>query len=211
MAGEKEDVMKKIINGRLYDTSTTTELGNWEKDYREFSYIQETLYRKKTGEYFLHGEGGAASKYAVAIGQNNWSGGEKIIPLTADAAQKWAEEHLTADEYMEIFSPVDEDEKLTTVTYKIPNAKAAAIKRLAHERGITQQQLVNDILDAAIKGASSEAEKLAAKIRAGAEWIPEECEQLAALAGMEEEWKAADGETFEAVLYEAAKRLGVEI
>ena len=39
----------------------------------------------------------------------------------------------------------------------------------------------------------------------------DECTELCRLAGMESEWAEADGETFEAVLIEAAKKLNVEI
>ena len=39
----------------------------------------------------------------------------------------------------------------------------------------------------------------------------EECAELCRLANMESEWREADGDTFEAVLIEAAKRLNVEI
>ena len=38
-----------------------------------------------------------------------------------------------------------------------------------------------------------------------------ECCELCRLAGMESEWREADGETFEEVLIEAAKKLNVEI
>ena len=38
-----------------------------------------------------------------------------------------------------------------------------------------------------------------------------ECAELCRLAGMESEWREANGETFEAVLIEAAKKLNVEI
>ena len=38
-----------------------------------------------------------------------------------------------------------------------------------------------------------------------------ECAELCWLAGMESEWLEANGETFEAVLIEAAKKLNVEI
>ena len=38
-----------------------------------------------------------------------------------------------------------------------------------------------------------------------------ECAELCRLAGMESEWREADGETFEDVLIEAAKKLSVEI
>ena len=38
-----------------------------------------------------------------------------------------------------------------------------------------------------------------------------ECAELCRLAGMESEWREADGDTFEAVLIEAAKKLDVKI
>ena len=38
-----------------------------------------------------------------------------------------------------------------------------------------------------------------------------ECAELCRLAGMESEWREADGDTFEDVLIEAAKKLNVEI
>ena len=38
-----------------------------------------------------------------------------------------------------------------------------------------------------------------------------ECAELCRLAGMESEWLEADGDTFESVLIEAAKKLNVEI
>lgn len=55
------------------------------------------------------------------------------------------------------------------------------------------------------------AEEIAEKIRNSGEWIPEDCAELCKVAGMEKEWAEADGENFEAVLYKAAEKLGVEI
>jgi hypothetical protein len=57
----------------------------------------------------------------------------------------------------------------------------------------------------------SRAEQIAQEIRASGEWKPDLLKELCALAGMATEWEAADGETFEAVAYAAAARLGVEI
>ena len=48
------------------------------------------------------------SKYGVAYGNNEWGYGEEIQPLTVDEAKAWAEEHLDADEYEEIFGEVEE-------------------------------------------------------------------------------------------------------
>ena len=53
----------------------------------------------------------------------------------------------------------------------------------------------------------------ASAIREADTWdeCEDECAELCRLAGMESEWVEADGETFETVLSEAAKRLNVEI
>lgn len=102
--------MKKIINGKKYDTDTAKELasdGNG-LGYRDFRNVHEALYIKRTGEYFLYGCGGAMSKYAHAIDDNSWSGGEKIVPLTEAEAREWAETHIDADEYEAIFGEVEE-------------------------------------------------------------------------------------------------------
>lgn len=56
-----------------------------------------------------------------------------------------------------------------------------------------------------------EAQTIAQELREEGEWIPDLCEELAALAGMADEYREADGETFEAVLFKAAEVLGVEI
>src|SRR5690554_5959938 len=98
------NVMKKVIDGSLYNTDTAKELGNYSYSNRtDFNYFSETLYRTRSGKYFIHGEGGPMSKYAVSTGQNSWSGGEHIEPVSIDTAREWAEENLTADEYAEIF------------------------------------------------------------------------------------------------------------
>lgn len=102
--------MKKIINGKLYDTKTATRVGKWWSEYpvNDFHYYEETLYKKKTGEFFLYGEGNAASPYTKSVGQSCWSGAEMIIPFTEDEAKEWAERCLDADDYIAIFGEVEE-------------------------------------------------------------------------------------------------------
>lgn len=100
--------MKKIINGRKYDTETARKIGDWNNGkLYDFDYVIERLYKKKTGEYFLYGEGGAVSKYGVEV-RDGMSDGSDIIPLTEKKALIWAEEHLDADEYEEAFGEVEE-------------------------------------------------------------------------------------------------------
>lgn len=56
-----------------------------------------------------------------------------------------------------------------------------------------------------------EAQTIARKLREEGEWIPDLCERLTALACMADEYREADAEHFEAVLFQAAAVLGVEI
>ena len=119
--------MKKVINGSLYDTETAKLLG--EDSYsnpRDFAHWRETLYRTKSGKYFRHGKGGAMTKYAVSVGQNEWSGGEKIIPLTLESAQKWAEEHLSGDDYIKAFG--EPEERTTIMISAATKARLSDIK-----------------------------------------------------------------------------------
>lgn len=101
--------MKKIINGKMYNTETAKCVGWWDNGrYGNFYYCAESLYRKKTGEYFLYGSGGAMSKYSESCDSNSWSGGCKIIPMTEAEAKRWAEQYLTGEEYEEVFGEVEE-------------------------------------------------------------------------------------------------------
>ena len=142
--------MKKIIDGKRYDTDKARMIG--EESYsnpRDFNYWCETLYQKRTGEFFLFGEGGPNSKYAVSCGQNTWSGGAKLIPLTYDVAKKWAEDHLDADTYEETFGVIEETADRLTVTLSLPMDAVEALKRLASQTGKTQSDIIAEMLRAA--------------------------------------------------------------
>ena len=147
--------MKKIIEGRLYNTDTAKELGVWAStwDYRDFNYVAEKLYQKRTGEYFLYGEGGPMSKYAQSCGQNSWSGGEKIIPLSPEKAREWAEAHLDADDYAEIFGMPDEGSaEKVTICMQIPGDLDAIIRARAAEKGVSLTAYVVEVLNKACRG-----------------------------------------------------------
>lgn len=136
--------MKKIIDGKLYDTATAKEIASMShgEGPRDFRYYEETLYKKRTGEYFLYGEGGPMTHYAVSRGQNSWSGGEKIIPLDYAAAQKWGEENMDADDYQTEFGPVSESEERTVLSVSIDAATAEKIRQEAKEKGMSVSALI---------------------------------------------------------------------
>ena len=141
--------MKKVINGKLYDTEKAKELG-FDGGGDGFSRWHEELYKKRTGEYFLYGEGGPMTKYAVSISNNSWSGGEKIIPLSADKAREWAEEHLDADEYAEIFGMPDEGEGIAALNIQIDAALMAKLRSMAADEGISLTDCVEKVLKAGL-------------------------------------------------------------
>ena len=97
--------MKKIINGKKYDTDTAGVIHEWDNGYytNDFHYCSADLYRTKNGAYFLHGEGGAMSAYSASYGNSRGSGSD-IIPLTEKEALKWLEDHDGAEAIEEYFA-----------------------------------------------------------------------------------------------------------
>ena len=137
--------MKKIINGKLYDTETATRIASKShgQGRRDFSYYEETLYRKRTGEYFLYGEGGPMSRYSVSRGLNEWSGGEKIIPLNFEKAREWGEENMDADDYQAEFGEiVEESSERVTMSISLDGTIADRIRREAKEKGLSVSALI---------------------------------------------------------------------
>ena len=103
--------MKKVINGKRYDTETATKVADDSySNYGDFGYWSEEIYRTKRGNWFLVGEGGAMSPYARAVGQNETRGGSVIIPFTKKEALAWLEAHTEDSEaYEEYFTDMLED------------------------------------------------------------------------------------------------------
>lgn len=143
--------MKKIITGKVYDTDTATKLGVWwsSNDVRSFSHCEETLYRKRTGEYFLYGYGGPMTKYARAEGQNSWTGGERIMPMSYDEARTWAEEHLETGEYEAAFGEVTEDESEYALYVKLPMPVADKLRRIASQQGKALRDVLVEMIQRA--------------------------------------------------------------
>lgn len=139
--------MKKVINGKLYNTQTAKLLG--EDSYSnpsDFNYWIESLFQKRTGEFFLYGEGGPMSRYAQTTSQNEWSGGEQIQPLTVENARQWAEQHLSADEYESIFGEITEDDNKKNATFSISRDAIELLARMASETGKTRSELVEEMI-----------------------------------------------------------------
>ena len=104
---ERTTYMIKVIKGKKYDTHTAESLANYCNEDYGFNFVDETLYRKHNGEYFLYGDGGPATCYGISIG-NVCRGSESIIPMNESEAREWVEEHCSGEKYIEVFGDIDE-------------------------------------------------------------------------------------------------------
>jgi hypothetical protein len=141
--------MRKIINGRTYNTATSKRIGAWDNGHftNAFEYCSEDLYKNTKGAYFLHGVGGAMSKYCCRQGDST-SGGSDIVPLTSEEAQAWAEERLSPDEYTAEFGTPDEaaPSDLTTrerVNLTLDADIMANLRKLSTATGVPMARMVD--------------------------------------------------------------------
>lgn len=138
--------MYKVINGKKYNTDTAKLLGTWYAEYSptDFNYYGESLYRTKSGNFFIYGEGNANSPYRQQIEYNTWTGGESIIPITFEQARKWAEDHLDGEDYEAIFGDAEDDAADATLTIS-----AGALKRLRKiqsQSGKTLKAIIDEMV-----------------------------------------------------------------
>ena len=96
--------MKKVIDGKLFDTDTAVQVASWTNGYgyNDFNYCEVTLYQTKKGAWFLLGEGGGNSGYASFSGDCRGPG-KSIDLLSADEAFKWLCDNNKVDEIDEYF------------------------------------------------------------------------------------------------------------
>lgn len=140
--------MKKIINQKRYDTDTAKQMAVWTNGHigDNFAYVEEKLFRKNTGEYFLYCFGGASSQYGIWHGQSG-SSGELIKPLSYNQAATWAEEKLTAEEYKKIFGAVKENNETENITIRANKSDIEKFRRLAAKSGSTYSEIFHDLIN----------------------------------------------------------------
>ncbi|WP_066922822.1 toxin-antitoxin system HicB family antitoxin [Methylobacterium sp. CCH5-D2] len=118
--------MKRILDGKTYNTETATMLAKAEQDG---GHLHDTLYQTRHGAYFRH--------------HGDWSYGgpheemlEDIEPLSPAQAQSWMEKHRFAHLIERHFGPQPEaGEAESRVTVRIPDSLKSRIEALASARG----------------------------------------------------------------------------
>ena len=88
--------MKKVIDGKLYNTETAEKVASWANNYNrgDFNRVDQDLYLTKKGNYFMHQKGPVGYNGAVF----------KIVPFDdVIEAFEWASQKLSGDEVEELF------------------------------------------------------------------------------------------------------------
>lgn len=97
--------MRKIINGRIYDTETARKLFEADNDemYSSPFHVCETLYRTRTGYYFLHGVCGYLSAFSrtAAFAKVH---SENIKIITETDAIEWVKHYGTDEDMKKILN-----------------------------------------------------------------------------------------------------------
>lgn len=135
--------MRKIIGGKVYDTDTATYIDERDngRGFTDHRFLRQELYRKRTGEYFLYGEGGGLTPHADTYGDSmGW--GEEIIPFSYEQARTWAEVYSEPEVYEQEFEVKDEDYKILPV--KLPQQLYDTLKKQAEEDNKTLKEFIVD-------------------------------------------------------------------
>ena len=140
--------MKKIIKNKVYDTDTARELCTFEPNSskKDKSWYKEVLYQKKTGEYFLHGQGNSESIYSKALSKKEKKGIEKLIPMNYDEAAAWAKKNLSTEIYDKIFGVPEEDSERIIISISIRKDTHMKLKRAAAQAGKTVSEYIEDMI-----------------------------------------------------------------
>ena len=95
--------MRRVINGKVYDTQTADTVVNLDNDLSgsDFNFQRISLYRTKKGVFFIAGTTGAFGRFCVMEDDGSRSDGSGIDVITKDEAREIAENAQTDVDVME--------------------------------------------------------------------------------------------------------------
>ncbi len=98
--------MKKVVDGKLYNTETAELVHEWSNGRfcSDFRYRSKDLYRTKKGNWFMYHEGGARTDMGRECGSNSTCGSADIEPLSEKDTKGFLETHGGADVLLKYFA-----------------------------------------------------------------------------------------------------------
>ena len=122
--------MKRVINGRRYDTDKATLVGEaCHGEPMEAGYTRETLYRKRGGEYFI-----------VVQGTYTFD----IVPLKYKEAEAW----LIANKGMSLYYEEFKAEGIKTINVSIPLSVVRKLDVIASTMDLSRGKVLEDLIRA---------------------------------------------------------------
>lgn len=103
--------MKRIIDGRSFDTETATHIVelHCSANCTDFAYHDTSLYRSPKGQFFIAGEGGAMSMWSQPVGNNGRGGGSGMRLVDDDEARAIMEANgCDADDFAAVGLSIEE-------------------------------------------------------------------------------------------------------
>lgn len=104
--------MKRVIDGRRYDTDTAEflcDLTPASHNINDFKYENTSLYRTQRGAYFLSGSGHGLTRWARKMPDGGYGYGEGIIPLDDREALRVLENEAEDELIEKYFGDVVQD------------------------------------------------------------------------------------------------------
>ena len=152
--GKAPAALKKIIDGKTYNTSTASLLSSYayDKTRDQYEWLWEDLYQTRNGAFFLVGEGMSEhTPFGARLpGTNDYIRGHALLPLDEHQAKKWLEIRDRVDDYAEIFAMSDdasnEDNSSSFVmTLRLPRRLAEKMKMLCKDNESLQSFVQNAV------------------------------------------------------------------
>ena len=118
--------MRKIIDGKKYDSEKARKVGTWTNNFKGSDHMESTLYRKRTGEYFIMKTTGETE---ADLGFR-----KDIIPVSIEEARRWGLDHLDSKSFDREFVN-KKDGGTVPVTLNLPKWVYTEVKNNATVRG----------------------------------------------------------------------------
>ncbi len=97
---QKNNGSRKVHCGLLYDIEKATLIHPWQNGLTEQQngWTRERLYRTEKGAFFLYGESNIMGPYVNETAKFNKRPGDSIVPMDAEEALVWLEDHRAETE-----------------------------------------------------------------------------------------------------------------
>jgi len=136
--------VKRVVGGHLYDTEQARLIAESRYDgASDDEDYQEALYRNENGVLFLAAEGGVESFYSAILRGGKAARGTEIIPLSADEACRWLEDHDHIEQIEELFGvPPQAGHDTVPVDLRVP----PKLKGRINDAATAKNETVNEWL-----------------------------------------------------------------